>query len=69
MERATDKQVAYVQRIVNERGKEYVQSYIRHFYPNADIDNLSKTEAQKIITGVMTNPKPISNVYLRDYFG
>ncbi|RXZ78054.1 hypothetical protein EBB07_28780 [Paenibacillaceae bacterium] len=50
----TEKQAAYVARIINQLGEERVQKYIQHFYSSATIDNLKKHEAQKVITGLQT---------------
>jgi hypothetical protein len=50
----TDKQAAYVQRIVDCLGTERVESYIKHFYSSVDMTNLEKDQAQKIITGLQT---------------
>lgn len=48
----TNKQRARVDKIIECLGKDYVTRYIRYFYKDADINNLRKEEAQKIITGL-----------------
>lgn len=48
----TEKQLAYVNRILSYLGEEKVCLYIRHFYPSVNINNLTKKQAQKIITGL-----------------
>lgn len=48
----TEKQVAYVGRIADYLGEQDVLQYIQHFYPSADMGNLTKDQAQKIITGL-----------------
>lgn len=63
----TEKQMAYVERIINELGEEMVQHYIERFYSCADISNLNKEQAQKIITGLSSHiSKPIYGVVGRD---
>lgn len=65
----TTKQANRVNKIINVFGEHAVQSYIRRFYENADINHLSRQEAQKIITGFDHKmPCPvIRGVFGRDY--
>lgn len=58
----TEKQIAYVERIVAKLGREYVQNYI-----GVEIEKLTKNQAQKIITGLGNRiSKPIYGVVGRD---
>lgn len=63
----TFKQEMRIRDIINFYGEGKVNSYIKYFYPSANINNLTKIQAQKIITGLVI-PKIITNVYKRDYF-
>lgn len=66
----TEKQKVKIDKIITHFGREYAQSYIRYFDENADLMNLNKSQAQKIITGLMHRMprRPITGVYLRDVF-
>lgn len=60
----TNKQRARVDKIIECLGKDYVTKYIRYFYRYADINNLKKEEAQKIITGLSHRlPRKTVGVY------
>lgn len=48
----TEKQIKRVQKIIDHIGVKEVESYIRHFYSEVNINDLEKNEAQKIITGL-----------------
>lgn len=63
----SEKQEAYVYRIIDVCGKKKVKEYIRKFYPDFKFKTMSKEQAQKIITGMshVTN-KPIFGVAGRD---
>ncbi len=60
----TDKQIAYVNRIIKHLGFETVESYIQHHRPGTDMNALTKDQAQKIITGLdhRMPKKPIRGV-------
>ena len=64
----TEKQLAYVKRIIDKLGEERVLTYIKHFYPQiTSIADCNRVEAQKIITGLSSfMPSSIFNVYMRD---
>lgn len=65
-EMMTEKQKKQVEKRILHFGVDKVKSYIHRFFPNADVYNLTKVEAQKIITG-MTLPCEIRGVYGRDF--
>ncbi|MNW65717.1 hypothetical protein D3C74_441230 [compost metagenome] len=48
----TEKQTAYVNRIIDCLGQQSVHEYIQYFYPTVTMKNLTKDQAQKIITGL-----------------
>ena len=64
----TEKQIDYIKRIITFLGRNAVSDYIKRFYPNSNIDCLTKCEAQKIITGLSFRlpGKPILRVCGRD---
>lgn len=63
----TIKQEAYVKRITDRLGRSEVEEYVRYFWKDADIDNLTREQAQKIITGLSHRiAKPIYGVVGRD---
>lgn len=64
----TKKQQNQVNKRIKHHGLEKVANYIKHFYPDADMNNLSKIQAQKIITGLKIPGPIIRNVYGRDIF-
>ena len=49
---ATSKQKQYVNKIIKHLGEDEVLNYILKFYKNIDLENLTKRQAQKIITGL-----------------
>lgn len=50
-EKATKKQVFLMSKYRAKYGSDYLLSYLHQFYPEATWDTLSKSEAQRIITG------------------
>ena len=68
--RATEKQLIRVRKIISHLGKEKVLSYVQRFYSNADIENLKKQEAQKIITGLDAKlpRKPIGSIRINNLY-
>jgi hypothetical protein len=62
----TEKQRNQIEKRIKYFGQDEVQRYISFFFPNADINNLTKEQAQKVITGMRMNTI-ITNVYGRDY--
>lgn len=64
----SEKQNEKVKAVIKHFGYEYVESYIKHFYPCAEMTNLTNIQAQKIITGLYRKlPRhPINNVYRYD---
>ena len=62
MTKPTNDQLSQVQRCIGAIGKENVEKYLRKYYPNADIDHLTKRQAQKIITGIQI-PRPVYKSY------
>lgn len=67
----TEKQLFLIEKTISYYGKDKVCDYLHHFYPEASLDNLDKTQAQKIITGLYSKlPRPIiKKVFKRDYKG
>ena len=59
--KATDKQLKYIDRIMKHVKPKDVRQYVTHFYLDADMNNLTKEQAQKIITGLQSKipGKPI----------
>lgn len=66
---ATEKQVKRVKIIINYFGRKDVKEYIDKYFKNVDMDNLTKEQAQKIISGwdMRIPRKPVRNVYGRDF--
>lgn len=62
-ERPTEKQLNRVNKIINYLGQETVKSYFKKFCPNGVYSNMTKKQAQKIITGLGNRlpSKPISS--------
>lgn len=62
----TEKQASQLHKIVSHFGEEHVQSYIWHFYPDAVLSDLTKEQAQKIITGLGAKlpRKPITGIII-----
>ncbi len=66
----TDKQKVKIDAIIARAGRGPVQSYIRYFYPEAEIDHLTKMQAQKVITGFGRKlPKPVMGTFMRSVLG
>lgn len=69
--KATQNQINKINKIISFLGKTKVSNYITHVkrFENTDINNLSKSQAQKIITGLghKIPNKPILNVYGRNF--
>lgn len=66
---ATEQQKNRVNKIICRIGIEEVNSYIHNFYPDADISNLTKKQAQKIITGLgHKSLGPVFGIFMRDYY-
>lgn len=49
MQKPTDKQHARINELINHFGKDKIVRHLRRYYPYADIDNLTKNQAQKLI--------------------
>lgn len=67
----TQKQIEKINKLIYYLGRETVVNYITNLngFKNTNIDNLTKKQAQKIITGLALNQsKPIFRVYGRDIF-
>lgn len=66
----TLKQQKIVNKIIDHLGIDYVTKYINNFYKVIDMKNLTREQAQKIITGLShkLSRKPILNVYGRDFY-
>lgn len=66
---ATDKQLKRVRAIIDYFGYEDINKYINKYFKNADMDLLTKEQAQKIISGwdMKIPRKPICNVFGRDF--
>lgn len=63
----TAKQKKKIDALIARSGRGPVQAYIRYFYPDVEVENLSVMQAQKLITGFgMKLPRPIFGVHLRD---
>ena len=62
MTKPTNDQLSQVQRRIAAIGRDNVNNYLHKFYPNADIDHLTKKQAQKIITGIEI-PRPVYKNY------
>lgn len=66
----TESQSKRLQKLIDHFGIEKVEEYIHFFYPDALVDNLTKAQCQKIITGLGSKvSKPITGVYGRDFYG
>ena len=63
MDNMTEKQERLVDKIINELGRDYLQNYFK----DIDLDNLTKTEAQKIIEKFNFVTRNINRVYGRDF--
>lgn len=63
MDNMTGKQERLVDKIINELGRDYLQNYFK----DIDLDNLTKTEAQKIIEKFNFVTRNINRVYGRDF--
>lgn len=70
MEKPTTKQIKLVNKIINHLGEERTIAYLSYFFTKVDINNLTKTQAQKLITGKqhILPTKPVYGVYGRDVY-
>jgi hypothetical protein len=70
MEYPTDKQINRIDRLINYKGIDFVRNYFYIHFPNSNFDTITKSQAQKIITGLHTyeDRKPILGVFGRDVF-
>ena len=59
-------ELRHVQKIVNHFGEDAVASYLKQFYPDANINCLTKEQARKIIVGI-TIPNAVYGVRGRDF--
>lgn len=68
--RITLKQQNRVNKIIEFLGIDYVTEYINRFFQPVDMNNLTKDQAQKIITGLAHKlpRKPVFMVYGRDTY-
>lgn len=66
----TDKQKNAIKKIINHIGKESVEKYLDKFFPGRNLNNMTREQAQKIITGLSHKVprKPVYRVYGRDVF-
>lgn len=63
----TEKQKPKVDAIIAYFGWAHVESYIRYFYKDASLSELTRGQAQKIITGLgILITRPVLKVYKRD---
>ena len=69
MVEATEKQMKRVNQIIDYIGHDTIQKYIKKYYVKVDMNNLSKEQAQKIISGwdMKLPRKPINGVFGRDF--
>ncbi|MFT9494374.1 MULTISPECIES: hypothetical protein [Bacillota] len=64
----TDKQLKRIQRMIDIRGKQFVESYYSSKFPEGDFEHLTKKQAQKIITGLqwIEPRKPIGGICVNE---
>jgi len=61
LKKATKKQLNAVQKIRNDIGEDVVKEYFYKHFHGGDYNNLSKKQAQKLITGLQ--PLPDRRIY------
>lgn len=69
---ATHKQIARIQRLMEMRGREFVERYFYQQFPRGEFEKMSRKQAQKVITGLVQHEKcrPISGVWINtDWMG
>lgn len=59
-------QLKRVQKIIDYFGEEKVAQYIEQFYPDVNLNSLTREQSQKIITGMII-PNAVYGVHGRDY--
>jgi len=70
LEKPTEKQLSRIHRLVEYKGEDFVYKYFKRKFPEGDFGDLTKEQAQKIITGLQTyeDRKPVLGVVGRDVF-
>lgn len=66
----TSKQLTRISNIILYAGVELVQEYYQKHYPKGKFDQMTRVQAQKIITGMdhWVPIKPILNVYENPFY-
>lgn len=66
MEKPTEKQVNRVKKIEEYLGKEEVLAYFKKFFPSGEYNDMTKKQAQKIISGMGTQVHTFVNSKYKD---
>jgi len=64
----TEKQLGRIQRLIDYRGREFVEEHFKKHFPTGDLSNMTKDQAQKFIIKMdrYEKHKPILGVVGRD---
>jgi hypothetical protein len=56
----TEKQLARIEKIIAHLGREKVIQFLTGYFPSATLENMTRVQAQKLITGTEAYmPKPV----------